>query len=88
MRKVALILAVLAMPTMANAQAPAPPIPTTLIGNYCFYAGLVYSYGSGLCVQKTPYVCVPSGAENVATPGQVAFWLQSSVGRYSTPGCN
>src|SRR5262245_31889551 len=54
----------------AEPSAP-PPLTPADMPNYCVYENRVYSLGSGLCIGRTPYVCVPSPGPST---GNRAYW--------------
>src|ERR1700733_8451019 len=66
---------------------PVPPLSEQAIrGNYCLYGNLIYSFGAGLCVGKTGYVCVPSGTE-AFNAGERGYWHQGNVEKFVSPTC-
>jgi hypothetical protein len=91
---VAVLIALLAaVPKSAHAQ-PSPPILETLspppispadMANYCVYANRVYSIGSGLCLGRAGYVCVPSTGP---ATGNRAYWTGKDDQVFLRPVCN
>jgi hypothetical protein len=78
------LVALLAAPApAAQAQdyAPAPPISSADMINYCVYGGLIYSVGSQICVMKgsPPLYCdQPAGpAQPAGIPRPRASWTTS-----------
>jgi hypothetical protein len=62
-----------------------PPIAPADMPFYCVHNDRVYSLGSGLCVGRTPYTCVP--ATGPAT-GNRAYWTAKEDQVFSRPLCN
>jgi len=84
--------ALAAIPQAGFAQdiMSAPPIVPTDMINYCVYGGLIYSFGSQICVMKgsPPLYCdQPAGpAQNPAAPRPRAAWTTSQPP--ATINCN
>jgi hypothetical protein len=64
--------------------APPPLTPADMI-NYCVYDNRVYSLGAGLCIGRTPYVCVPSPGPST---GNRAYWASKEDQVFLRPVCN
>ncbi len=89
------IAALAALPSSAAAQA-APQMPSYLytpplspvapgdLFNYCVYENRTYSLGSGLCLGRTAYVCVPSPGPST---GNRAYWTSKDDPIFSRPAC-
>jgi hypothetical protein len=63
---------------------PPPVIPADM-ANYCVFANRVYSLGSGLCLGRTGYICMPS---NGPTTGNRAYWASKDDQTFTRPLCN
>jgi hypothetical protein len=61
-----------------------PPIAPADMANYCVYENRVFSIGSGLCLGRTPYVCIPS--QGPAT-GNRAYWTSKEDQVFVRPAC-
>jgi hypothetical protein len=94
--RLALLVAVLAAavpPAQAQPAAPysyveaphPPPITPADMANYCVYENRVYSLGSGLCLGRTAYVCVPTPGP---ATGNRAYWTAKDDQVFSRPACN
>ena len=68
----------------ADLVAP-PPLTPADMGNYCVYDNRVYSLGAGLCIGRTPYVCVPSPGPST---GNRAYWASKEDQVFLRPVCN
>jgi Protein of unknown function (DUF1496) len=64
--------------------APPPLTPADMV-NYCVYDNRVYSLGAGVCVGRTPYVCVPSPGPST---GNRAYWAGREDQVFLRPVCN
>jgi hypothetical protein len=62
-----------------------PPISPGDMSNYCVYENRVYSLGSGVCIGRTPYVCVPSPGPST---GNRAYWAGREDQIFLRPNCN
>jgi Protein of unknown function (DUF1496) len=62
-----------------------PPVSPVDMPNYCVYENRVYSLGSGICVGRTPYVCVPSPGPST---GNRAYWAGKEDQVFLRPACN
>ena len=62
-----------------------PPIAPPDMPNYCVFENRVYSLGSGLCIGRTAYVCVPSPGP---ATGNRAYWNAKEDQLFSRPLCN
>jgi hypothetical protein len=96
--RVALIAVLAATATAALAQPAGPPYqplpftdpasPPTLTPadmlNYCVYENRVYSLGSGLCLGRTAYVCVPTPGP---ATGNRAYWTSKDDPVFTRPAC-
>ena len=71
-------------PQYPDLVAP-PPLTPGDMGNYCVYDNRVYSLGAGLCVGRTPYVCVPSPGPST---GNRAYWASKEDQVFLRPVCN
>jgi hypothetical protein len=71
-------------PPYADFVAPPPLTPADMI-NYCVYENRVYSLGAGLCIGRTPYVCVPSPGPST---GNRAYWASKEDQVFLRPVCN
>ena len=73
--------------SMAPPSEPSGPPPLTPADmvNYCVYENRVYSLGSGLCIGRTPYVCVPSPGPST---GNRAYWASKEDQVFLRPVCN
>ena len=87
-----LIAALTAHPTSAQAQpaqpymeTPPPPVTPADMANYCVYENRVFSLGSGLCLGRTAYVCVPSPGP---ATGNRAYWSSKEDQVFMRPSCN
>ena len=65
------------------APPPSPVAPGDLF-SYCVYDNRVYSLGSGLCLGRTAYVCVPSPGPST---GNRAYWTSKDDPIFSRPAC-
>ena len=89
---VVVIAAVAAAASDARAQSAqqqsyfdfAPPIAPADMPNYCVYENRVYSLGSGLCLGRTGYTCVPPTGP---TTGNRAFWTGKDDQVFTRPQC-
>jgi len=68
----------------ADLVAP-PPLTPADMPNYCVYGNHVFSLGAGLCVGRTPYVCVPSPGPST---GNRAYWASKEDQVFLRPVCN
>jgi hypothetical protein len=64
--------------------APLPPVAPGDLYNYCVYENRTYSLGSGLCLGRTAYVCVPSPGPST---GNRAYWTSKDDPIFSRPAC-
>jgi len=64
--------------------APLPPVAPGDMYNYCVYENRTYSLGSGLCLGRTAYVCVPSPGPST---GNRAYWTSKDDPIFSRPAC-
>jgi hypothetical protein len=64
--------------------APPPLTPGDMV-NYCVYDNRVYSLGAGLCIGRTPYVCIPSPGP---ATGNRAYWASKEDQVFLRPVCN
>ena len=64
--------------------APPPLTPADMV-NYCVYDNRVYSLGAGLCIGRTPYVCIPSPGPST---GNRAYWASKEDQVFLRPICN
>jgi hypothetical protein len=71
-------------PPYPDVVAP-PPVTPADMPNYCVYDNRVYSLGAGLCVGRTPYVCVPSPGPST---GNRAYWASKEDQVFLRPVCN
>jgi hypothetical protein len=86
------LAALAAWATSAHAQPsppPAldfpPPISAGDMPNYCVFANRVYSLGSGLCLGRTGYICMPP----IGPPtGNRAYWASKDDQTFTRPLCN
>jgi hypothetical protein len=62
-----------------------PPIAPDDMPNYCVYGNHIYSLGSGLCIGRAGYICVP--AEGPST-GNRAFWSGRDNQDFTRPPCS
>jgi hypothetical protein len=72
------------VPNAADLVAPPPLTPADMV-NYCVYDNRVFSLGAGLCVGRTPYVCVPSPGPST---GNRAYWASKEDQVFLRPVCN
>ena len=72
------------MPPPGEPTAPPPLTPGDMV-NYCVCDNRVYSLGAGLCVGRTPYVCVPSPGPST---GNRAYWASKEDQVFLRPVCN
>ncbi len=72
-------------PAMPYAEPWPPPISPADMANYCVYDNRVYSLGAGLCIGRTPYVCVPSPGPST---GNRAYWASKEDQVFLRPACN
>jgi hypothetical protein len=63
---------------------PPPPIAPPDMPNYCVYENRVYSLGSGLCLGRTAYVCVPTPGPPT---GNRAYWTSKEDQIFLRPQC-
>jgi hypothetical protein len=82
---------VAAAPSVAHAQSAQqsyfgfpPPIAPTDMANYCVFDNRIYSLGSGLCLGRTGYTCVPPTGP---TTGNRAFWTGKDDQVFTRPQC-
>jgi len=68
----------------ADIVAPPPLTPADMM-NYCVYDNRVYSLGAGLCIGRTPYVCIPSPGPST---GNRAYWASKEDQVFLRPICN
>jgi len=61
-----------------------PPIAPTDMANYCVFENRVYSLGSGLCLGRTGFTCVPPTGP---TTGNRAFWTGKDDQVFTRPQC-
>jgi hypothetical protein len=69
-------------PITVGGSPPVPPISATPdVGNYCVYGNLLYSFGIGICVGRTGYVCTAPnvGGVDPKDVGGRGYWRSSSV---------
>jgi hypothetical protein len=92
MRAILIVVVVAAFAASAQAQQQIPPladVPPPLgpadMPNYCVFANHVYSLGSGLCLGRTGYICMPS---NGPTTGNRAYWASKDDQTFTRPLCN
>jgi hypothetical protein len=71
-------------PPYADLVAPPPLTPADMI-NYCVYDNRVYSLGAGICIGRTPYVCVPTPGPST---GNRAYWASKEDQVFLRPVCN
>jgi len=62
-----------------------PPLTPADMPNYCVYENRVYSLGSGVCIGRTAYVCVPSPGPST---GNRAYWASKEDQVFLRPNCN
>ena len=62
-----------------------PPIAPADMPNYCVYGNHIYSLGSGLCLGRTGYTCVPPTGP---TTGNRAFWTGKDDPDFTRPQCS
>jgi hypothetical protein len=55
------------------------------MANYCVFANRVYSLGSGLCLGRTGYICMPPTGP---TTGNRAYWASKDDQTFTRPLCN
>jgi hypothetical protein len=86
------LAALAALATSAHAQPsppPAldlpPPISAGDMPNYCVFGNRVYSLGSGLCLGRTGYICMPPTGP---TTGNRAYWASKDDQTFTRPLCN
>jgi len=79
--------AALAQPAMQYPPYPdiGPPIAPGDMAYYCVFENRVYSLGSGICLGRTAFVCVPS--QGPAT-GNRAYWTSKEDTVFGRPGCS
>ncbi len=65
-------------------EAPPVPIAPAEIANYCVYESRIYSIGSGLCLGRTGYVCLPSTGP---ATGSRAYWTAKEDQVFPRPAC-
>ena len=63
---------------------PWPPVAPGDLFSYCVYENRTYSLGSGLCLGRTAYVCVPSPGPST---GNRAYWTSKDDPIFSRPAC-
>ena len=91
MRAIVILGAVAAFAVSAQAQPAAqvvdipPPVSPADMANYCVFANRIYSLGSGLCLGRTGYICMPS---NGPTTGNRAYWASKDDQTFTRPLCN
>jgi hypothetical protein len=61
-----------------------PPLTPGDMASYCVYENRVYSLGSGLCIGRTAYVCVPSPGP---ATGNRAYWTSKEDQTFARPVC-
>jgi hypothetical protein len=71
-------------PPYADLVAPPPLTPADMV-SYCVYDNRVYSLGAGLCLGRTPYVCIPSPGP---ATGNRAYWASKEDQVFLRPVCN
>ena len=72
-------------PSMPFAEAaPPPPLTPNDMPGYCVYDNRVYSLGSGLCLGRNAYVCVPTPGPS---SGNRAYWTLKDDPTYARPAC-
>jgi hypothetical protein len=71
------------LPPYAEPSSP-PPIAPPDMANYCVYENRVFSLGSGLCLGRTAYVCVPSPGP---ATGNRAYWTTKEDQVFVRPSC-
>ena len=71
-------------PSYPDIVAPPPLTPADMV-NYCVYDNRVYSLGAGLCIGRTPYVCIPSPGPST---GNRAYWASKEDQVFLRPVCN
>ena len=64
--------------------SPLPIAPADMV-HYCVHNSRVYSLGSGLCLGRIGYVCVPSTGP---ATGNRAYWTGKDDQIFTRPGCN
>ncbi len=72
-------------PTAPYGDVWPPPIAPADMANYCVYDNRIYSLGAGVCVGRTPYVCVPSPGPST---GNRAYWASKEDQVFLRPACN
>jgi len=72
------------MPPPAEPASPPPILPPDMV-HYCVYENRVYSLGSGLCLGRTAYVCVPSPGP---ATGNRAYWTSKEDQVFLRPACS
>jgi hypothetical protein len=70
---------------IAYVEPAPPPISPVDMPNYCVYENRVYSLGSGMCIGRTPYVCVPSPGPST---GNRAYWASKEDQVFLRPNCS
>ena len=91
MRAILIVVVLAAFATSAQAQQAAPfddippPVSPADMPNYCVFANRIYSLGSGLCLGRTGYICMPS---NGPTTGNRAYWASKDDQTFTRPLCN
>ena len=91
MRAIVILGALVAFATAAQAQQAAqlvdipPPVSPADMANYCVFANRIYSLGSGVCLGRTGYICMPS---NGPTTGNRAYWASKDDQTFTRPLCN
>ena len=53
--------------------------------NYCVFGNQIYSLGSGLCIGRAGYICVPATGP---TTGNRAFWTGKDDQVFTRPQCS
>jgi hypothetical protein len=71
-------------PPYAEPSLPPPITPADMV-NYCVYENRVFSLGSGLCLGRTAYVCVPSPGP---ATGNRAYWSSKEDQVFMRPNCS
>jgi cytochrome c5 len=65
-------------------EVPAPIGPADM-PDYCVYGNQIYSLGSGLCIGRAGYICVPTTGP---TTGNRAFWTGKDDPAFTRPQCS
>jgi len=91
MRAILIVVVLAALAASAQAQQAAqlvdipPPVSPADMANYCVFANRVYSLGSGLCLGRTGYICMPPTGP---TTGNRAYWASKDDQTFTRPLCN